>query len=107
MGCVPIASVFLKQIHTALKISQADDWAREIWWDWWASWVIFGGPLGRWVIGTGLGYVILKDLRSADPSLPGQIIEQPHLRVAVIVVLSVLFSLFTLVSRSIFCTRRK
>lgn len=41
-------------------ISRADARCAHLWWDWWGSYVVFGGPGGRWVLGTALGYWVAE-----------------------------------------------
>jgi len=82
---LPILRPTANHIHLALTASQADPWAKRVWWDWLGSWVFVGGPFGRWTVGTILGVRILKaKLHNSDQHFPGSIVEQPHLRIIVV-----------------------
>jgi len=64
-----------------------------VWWDWYGSWIFFGGPFGRWIFGMALGFRVLKAQRRAD--LP--LLEQPSLRLFAICSVALVFSLFALI----------
>jgi hypothetical protein len=70
----------------------------EKWWDWYGSWIFFGGPLGRWFWGAILGFRILQAASGQDHNLPGDIVEQPHLRIIAVAAPAMVVSLFSLVS---------
>ncbi|KAJ7743092.1 DHHC palmitoyltransferase-domain-containing protein [Mycena metata] len=89
---LPVYPTLLRHMSLALITSHVDPWANQVWWDWYGSWIFFGGPLGRWIFGMVLGFRILKTQRK--PNLP--LIEQPSLRLFVICALGLLLSLFTL-----------
>jgi hypothetical protein len=93
---IPVWRILTRHVFLALWVSQHNPWANEVWWNWYGSWIFFGGPLGRWIFGTVLGFRILKAERKS--SLP--LIEQPNLRLFAIFALGLLFSLFTLVRTS-------
>ncbi|KAF5316457.1 hypothetical protein D9619_006340 [Psilocybe cf. subviscida] len=83
----PFADTLMDHISSALYASYYSAWANEVWWDRTASWILCAGPLGRWVIGTILGYVVLAQQRARAPNdvrVPGDLIEEPHLRIALI-----------------------
>jgi len=45
--CLPIYSPFGQRFGQALRLARADQqfaW----WWNWWPSWIVAGGPLGRY-----------------------------------------------------------
>ncbi|KAJ7626414.1 DHHC palmitoyltransferase-domain-containing protein [Mycena polygramma] len=92
VSVVPIYHTLMRNISLALAVSRHDAWANEVWWDWFGSWIFFGGPFGRWIFGMALGFRILKTQR--NPDLP--LIEQPNLRLFTICALGLVFSLFTL-----------
>lgn len=99
IAVAPIAPTLLKQISLAIAVSKGDAWATSQWWDWYGSWIFFGGPIGRWFWGAILGFRILQ----ASPDrhgryLSGDIIEQPHLRIIAIATPAMVLSLFSLVS---------
>jgi hypothetical protein len=66
---------------------------------------VFCGPLGRWLIGALLGFRILKTTRDPANSFPGQVVEQPHLRTAVLAAISV-FIIFMCMVGDLCCVSR-
>lgn len=100
----PILKPMSEHIKLALAVSQADPWAKRVWWDWFGSWIFVGGPFGRWIFGTILGYRILKPSRhriGSDNGYAGQTIEEPHLRVLIAAAFGFLLCTFALVNSSI------
>jgi hypothetical protein len=98
---LPILRPTANHIHLALTASQADPWAKRVWWDWLGSWVFVGGPFGRWTVGTILGVRILKaKLHNSDQHFPGSIVEQPHLRIIVVAGFGSVLCIFAMVSLS-------
>ena len=72
---------------------------KRYWWDWPGSWVVIGGPPGRWIVGTILGFLLIWNERELDgPSYPGQMIEEPHFRVVAIAFLCAAIADFSAVS---------
>lgn len=53
----------------ALSASQQNEWIRSNWWDKWYSWLFFGGPPGRWIVGTVLG---VRDLQARESAARSQ-----------------------------------
>ncbi|KAJ6581182.1 DHHC palmitoyltransferase-domain-containing protein [Mycena capillaripes] len=92
VSVIPIYPTLLRHMSLALSVSRHNTWANEVWWDWFGSWIFFGGPFGRWIFGIALGFRILKTQRK--PDLP--LIEQPNLRLFTICAIGLVFSLFTL-----------
>ncbi|TFK51858.1 hypothetical protein OE88DRAFT_1478402 [Heliocybe sulcata] len=95
IGIFPIRAHLRDNVVLALSVSQEDPWARRHWWDWWGSWAVVCGPLGRVPVGMVLGFRILQKHR-ATLGNPGEIVEQPHLRVAFVAFGAALLSVFTL-----------
>ncbi|KAJ7695058.1 DHHC palmitoyltransferase-domain-containing protein, partial [Mycena rosella] len=92
VSLIPVYHILTRHMSLALRISQQNAWANQVWWNWYGSWIFFGGPFGRWIFGMALGFRILKAERRAD--LP--LIEQPNLRLFAISAFGLLLSLFTL-----------
>ncbi|KAF8196765.1 DHHC palmitoyltransferase-domain-containing protein [Mycena galopus ATCC 62051] len=92
VSMIPVYRPLMQHMSLALNVSRHDPWANQVWWDWYGSWIFFGGPFGRWIFGMALGFRILKTKRRVD--LP--LLEQPSLRLFSICSLGLLFSLFTL-----------
>lgn len=67
----PVLPIIIGRIREALDISTQSLWIREYWWDQWYSWVIFGGPAGRWLVGILLGVRELQEneavVRNREP----------------------------------------
>ncbi|PPQ91471.1 hypothetical protein CVT25_013728, partial [Psilocybe cyanescens] len=95
ISVLPIVKVLLTHIMWALRVSKGDEWASSVWWNWWGSWILCAGPFGRWIVGTILGYAVIKKTHERDsPALPGQLIVEPHLRVLITALFASLLSLF-------------
>ncbi|KZT25268.1 hypothetical protein NEOLEDRAFT_1156447 [Neolentinus lepideus HHB14362 ss-1] len=95
IGLYPILSPLRYNVLLALSVSREDSGARQRWWDWWGSWAVFCGPLGRVPVGIILGFRILQKHRISFDE-PGEVIEQPYLRLALAVFGAALLSIFTL-----------
>jgi hypothetical protein len=94
----PMASVLWDHVNLALFVSQSDPWAMETWWNWYGSWIFFGGPLGRWLWGAAIGFRLLKQQDGASRIVYlGELIERPHLRVFAVVLPAGIMSLFAFV----------
>ena len=97
VGYSPVIFRILAHISLSLSTSRADEWCREFWWDTWYSWIFIGGPPGRYVVGSFLGFRLLGRERGSEGSFPGSIIELPHLRVAIMFVFTVIFVVISVV----------
>lgn len=98
VGWSPILSRVLTHISLSLSTSRADGWCREFWWDTWYSWVFIGGPPGRYIVGSFLGFRLLKRERGhGGESFPGNVIELPHLRIVLMFLFSVVFAVLSMV----------
>ncbi|KAG5732662.1 Palmitoyltransferase pfa3 [Termitomyces sp. T112] len=91
----PFVKTLSLHIYLAFDVSRNDLWTVQNWWDWYGSWIFFGGPLGRWFWGIALGFRILKS-RGRDYNLSGEFIEKPHMRLLVLVLCSGIISIFAL-----------
>jgi hypothetical protein len=95
----PVSSLLSSQATVLLHASQADAWAHRVWWDRWLSWLALGGPPGRYIIGTALGYWVLdKSLYTDCGERLGCLIQKPHLCVMVTAVYASGLSIFALVT---------
>ena len=106
LASLPILPILRTHVAAALTASYADDWATAIWWNRLYSWVFCGGPAGRWVVGTLLGYRVLRERRITDsePSwFSGSIVAQPHARVLILVGFATLLWLFAVVRTFLKC----
>lgn len=83
-------------ILNALSASTVDPHTRRVWWDNWYSWVVVGGPPGRWIVGLFLGLRITRRPSSELPQL-GDMIRYPNVSLVVITGCGTLFALFTTV----------
>ncbi|KZP21075.1 hypothetical protein FIBSPDRAFT_826201 [Athelia psychrophila] len=94
----PIIRTLIRHITTSLAVSRADAWAKRVWWDWFGSWIFIGGPFGRYVIGSILGFRITQSNRSDDfPSYPGQVVQEPHMTIVVVTGMGLVLSIFSMV----------
>lgn len=100
VAIAPIRHVLLSHIYQALRESQNNTMTKRYWWDWPGSWVVIGGPPGRWIVGTILGFWLIQMERvpGARSSYPRQIIEEPHFRVVAIAFLCAAIAVFSAVS---------
>ncbi|KAJ7065193.1 DHHC palmitoyltransferase-domain-containing protein, partial [Mycena amicta] len=87
---LPIRAVVIGHAKRALDVSYRDPWSRRLWWDWYGSWVFFGGPFGRWIFGIALGIHLLNK----ESHLPLPLIERPNLRLLALSAVGLIFSLF-------------
>jgi hypothetical protein len=99
VGWLPILPRALDHISLALSVSRADEWCRKFWWDPWYSWIFIGGPPGRYIVGSFLGFRLLKKERGPEDNFPGNVIELPHLRLVLMLLFSVIFVALSMVCR--------
>ncbi|CAE6440865.1 unnamed protein product [Rhizoctonia solani] len=66
---VPIIRPTLDGAHAMYLVSRSHPGCNRLWWDWWGSYVVFGGPGGRWVLGTALGYWVAKPQAPVNPHM--------------------------------------
>jgi len=98
LASLPILPVLRIHVIAALAASHADAWATSVWWNRLYSWIFCGGPAGRWVVGTLLGFRVLREQRTPDPSwFNGSLVVQPHSRVIILVGFAALMWLFAVV----------
>jgi palmitoyltransferase len=97
LALTPVAYTFLQHVLLATATSRSNSWAINSWWNWYGSWIFFGGPFGRWIWGAVLGFRILKASRINTNGLPGTVVEQPHLRIVAMAMLAMILSSFCLV----------
>lgn len=99
LASLPLLPVLRTHVIAALAASHADAWTTDNWWNRPYSWILCGGPPGRWVVGILLGFRVLREQRIPEPSLlSGHLVAQPHARVAVLVAAATLIWLFAVVS---------
>jgi palmitoyltransferase len=100
LASLPLLPVLRTHVIAALAASHADPWATAVWWNRFYSWIFFGGPSGRWAIGTLLGFRLLREQRISEPSwLSGSLVAQPHARVLILVGVATLIWLFAVVRK--------
>ncbi|KAH9024605.1 DHHC palmitoyltransferase-domain-containing protein [Lactarius hengduanensis] len=85
LASLPILPVLKSHVVAALAVSHADTWITDVWWDRPYSWILCGGPPGRWIVGTLLGFHVLRVRRVPEPWLSGSVIVQPHARIVILV----------------------
>ena len=105
LASLPVLSILRAHVIAALAASHADPWVTAVWWSRVYSWIFCGGPAGRWVVGTLLGFRVLREQRIPEPEpswLSGSLVAQPHARVLVLVGAGTLLWLFAVV-RIFFC----
>lgn len=98
LASLPLLPILRTHVIAALATSHADTWATDVWWNRWYSWILCGGPPGRWVVGTLLGFRMLRGQRTPEPlQFSGSLVAQPHARVVVLVGIATLIWLFAIV----------
>ncbi|KAH9058921.1 DHHC palmitoyltransferase-domain-containing protein, partial [Lactarius deliciosus] len=95
LASLPILPALKNHVVAALAVSHADTWITDMWWDRPYSWILCGGPPGRWVVGTLLGFRVLRAQRVPEPWLSGSVIAQPHARIVVLVGAAALLWIFS------------
>ncbi|KAG6850796.1 hypothetical protein H0H93_008834 [Arthromyces matolae] len=96
VSLIPVARTLIGHVSLALQTSRNDPRTVAKWWDWYGSWIFFGGPFGRWLWGIALGFRILKSRHGRNYYLPGEMIEKPHLRLFILVLFTVIIAVFAL-----------
>ena len=100
LASLPLLPILRTHVIAALAASHADPWATAVWWNRPYSWIFCGGPAGRWVVGTLLGFRVLREQRIPEPSwFSGSLVAQPHARMVVLVGAATLFWLFAVVRK--------
>ena len=96
---LPVSQIVWRHTMKALEVSLQSEFSRSYWWDRWYSWVLVGGPLGRWPVGAAFGYHLLS-MRSAPSSYwhMGYMISEPNLTLFLIILVALGLALFTGVS---------
>ena len=100
LGICPVVSVLFARFQKALALSHATPWIEDRWWSSWYSWILVGGPFGRWGIGAGLGLreILKQEATSFYHTYPGYAIEHADLGIFVVVFFAMLLSSFAMVS---------
>ncbi|EJD07382.1 uncharacterized protein FOMMEDRAFT_73168 [Fomitiporia mediterranea MF3/22] len=93
----PIMPLLWGRIMQGLALSRKTTWIKEMWWNRWYSWLLIGGPPGRWVVGTLLGVWELQIGEKEFSNLedPGIAIAKPGITPLVTVAFAMLLSIFT------------
>jgi hypothetical protein len=98
LASLPLSAILRKHVVAALVASHADAWTTMVWWSRPYSWILCGGPAGRWVVGTLLGFRVLREQRIPETSwFTGSLVAQPHARVVILVSAGALLWLFAVV----------
>lgn len=98
LASLPLLPVLKTHVIAALAASHADAWTTDTWWNRPYSWILCGGPPGRWIVGILLGFRVLREHRIPEPSwLSGHLIAQPHARLTILAAAATLIWLFAVV----------
>lgn len=92
----PIIGLVRRQLVDALEASRADPIIQRIWWTKTYSWA-FAGPIGRHILGTVLGFRVLSE-RLGRNRLSDSLLEVPHVRLHLTIMLGFIVSVFSFVS---------
>ncbi|KAG9058166.1 hypothetical protein FS842_000920 [Serendipita sp. 407] len=93
----PVYRPLWEHAVSALSISRDSEVIRSYWWDHWWSWILFAGPIGRWPVGTALGFRLLRARQDHShlPTQAGYMIGEPNVTVFVIVQVAAALACFT------------
>ena len=98
-SAIPVAYPLYKHLRSALRLSFNDPWIRETWWDWKWSWVVYGGPFGRYITGIVYGYRALqRKIAHKGPSHFGDCVKEPRLALAGTVFFALFLGVLTVAS---------
>lgn len=99
VSAIPVFKPVYKHFVAALRVALSDRSIQENWWNWKWSWVIWGGPIGRYVRGLVLGYRVLQNEIGTGRGAKhlGDMVKQPSATLAATLVLAIILSIFTLV----------
>ncbi|WWD03592.1 hypothetical protein V865_001646 [Kwoniella europaea PYCC6329] len=86
---LPLYKSLYSRAKEAYFHSKSDDSIRQKWWDWGYSWVIAGGPIGRYAGGTVLGW---RKLDKLDEDGGGLV----RLNIGLMVVFGIILALITI-----------
>lgn len=102
ISIIPVVYPLYKHLRSALRLSFNDPWICENWWDWKWSWVVYGGPVGRYITGIVYGFRALER-RAGHKGLPhfGDCVREPRLVIAGTVLSALFLAAFTLVRASL------
>ncbi|ETW79014.1 hypothetical protein HETIRDRAFT_323881 [Heterobasidion irregulare TC 32-1] len=95
-AATPVIEHVWKYAALALATSRADAWAVQAWWARWWSWVVWGGPVGRWFVGVIIGFRLLEAEREREMHVRVRAGELPHARLAVLICAGTVLGLFSL-----------
>lgn len=94
IGTFPVIGLLWGQLSDALVASKADAYIQQIWWTRTYSWA-FGGPFGRYLVGTTLGLRVLKERPQNSPSYCA--IEVPQIKMQLTAIVACVISVFSVV----------
>jgi hypothetical protein len=102
LATLPLLPVLRTHVIAALAASHADVWTTDIWWNRPYSWILCGGPPGRWIVGILLGFRVLREQRIPDPGwLSGSLVAQPYARLVILVGIAAMIWLIAVVRISV------
>ncbi|ODO05413.1 hypothetical protein L198_02106 [Cryptococcus wingfieldii CBS 7118] len=84
---LPLYPLLLRRASAAYHLARVSDSIKG-WWDWPWSWIVAGGPVGRWVGGVVLGWMQLDRMSVGGPGIE-------RLGVGVMVVVGIVLALIT------------
>ncbi|KAH7335264.1 hypothetical protein B0J17DRAFT_669310 [Rhizoctonia solani] len=105
---VPVIQPILDGMYAMYSVSRSHSGCNRLWWDWWASYIVFGGPGGRWVLGTVLGYWVAEPQAPLNPHMCryGLPFMRPTISAALTVGIAFSLAGFCLVSRGFLARER-
>ncbi|KAK4689339.1 hypothetical protein P7C73_g750, partial [Tremellales sp. Uapishka_1] len=67
----PLYEPMVRRTIRAYRFSKTSERICARWWDWWGSWIVAGGPVGRWFAGVCIGWRELDIIERQGPERLG------------------------------------
>ncbi|KAF5362521.1 hypothetical protein D9756_002452 [Leucocoprinus leucothites] len=96
VGVSPVTKQLWYQLIDAFNTSRGNASIQRVWWSKSYSWA-FGGPIGRYLIGTGLGIRVLREQMVTGGQASNSLLDVPHFRTIFMTVVGLVTSLFSLI----------
>lgn len=97
VSALPVLRPVYQHFRAALRIAMSDTHIKADWWDWKWSWIVWGGPIGRYVRGLVLGYRVLQKEYGGSGQAWGDVVREPRAALAATILFAILLGVFTMV----------
>lgn len=102
VSALPVLRPVYQHFRAALRIAMSDTHIKADWWDWKWSWIVWGGPIGRYVRGLVLGYRVLQKEYGGSGKAWGDVVREPRAALAATLLCAILLGVFTMVRENSF-----